>query len=190
LRDNSGVVREAGQRIAHIVGSLKNFARLDEAEFQLADIHDGLDSALTLLHAQMGAVIKIEKVYGNIERLYCAPGQLNQVFLNVIKNALQAVEQGGDVKISTGEEEDGVYVTVEDTGVGIAREELEYIFYFCFRTDSTRVKLGAGLSSAYRIVQDHGGQIEIGSEVGRGTRVRIALPRRENRPAASWHIHD
>jgi|GEM_PF-2061242 len=185
LRDNGGVVQEASQRISHIIGSLKNFARLDEAEFQLADIHDGLDSALTLLHAQMGAAIEIERAYGNIERLYCAPGQLNQVFLNVIKNALQAVQQGGSVKIATEEGKDGVYVTVEDTGVGIAREELDHIFDFGFRSDRARVKLGAGLSSAYRIVQEHEGQIEVESELGRGTCVRIVLPRRGNQPAAA-----
>ena len=185
LRDNSGVVREASQRIARIVGSLKSFARLDESEFQFADIHDGLDSALMLLNAQIAANVEVEKAYGDFERLYCAPGQLNQVFLNVIKNALQAVELGGSVKIATGEAGDGVYVSVEDTGIGIARAELEHIFDFSFRKDSARVKLGAGLSSAYRIVQEHGGQIEIDSEVGRGTTVRILLPRRRNRPAAA-----
>ena len=184
LKDNNGVTREAAERIVRIVDSLKSFARLDQAQFQLADIHEGLDSALTLLGRQLGERIEIVRDYGASERIYCAPGQLNQVFMNVLKNAMQAVEGAGTVTIGTAEDERHIYVRIDDTGRGIPREELEAIFDFGFRSDA-RVKFGAGLAAAYRIVQDHGGRIHIESQVGEGTQVRIELPKRDRQIVAA-----
>ena len=104
--------------------------------------------------------------------------------MNVLKNAVQALEGPGTVKIGTVEDEENIYVQIDDTGRGIPQQELDAIFDFGFRTDA-RVKLGAGLSTAYRIVQDHGGQIQIESQVGAGTQVQIALPKRDLRIAAA-----
>lgn len=133
----------------------------------------------------IGAVNSAVDVAGRcVERIYCAPGQLNQVFMNVLKNAVQALEGPGTVKIGTVEDEENIYVQIDDTGRGIPQQELDAIFDFGFRTDA-RVKLGAGLSTAYRIVQDHGGQIQIESQVGAGTQVQIALPKRDRRIAAA-----
>jgi signal transduction histidine kinase len=104
--------------------------------------------------------------------------------MSVLKNALQAVDGRGRIKIDTSEDEAHVYVQIDDTGRGIPTEELDAIFDFGFRADS-RVKLGAGLVTAYRIVQEHGGEIQIESQVGEGTQVRIALPKRNQRIAAA-----
>lgn len=181
LKDNVQVIRQAEGRITTLVDSLKNFARLDEAEFQMADLHEGLDTTLHLLHQQLGAGVEVEKEYGEIPRTYCSPGQLNQVFMNVIRNAAQAIEGEGTIAIGTFQQDGDICVQVRDTGVGIPSEKLERIFDLRFSAKSSQVRMGSGLSMAYRIVQEHGGQIELDSEPGEGTQVTIRLPVRERR---------
>lgn len=181
LRQNSEVTLEAGGRVARIVDSLKNFAQLDEAEFQLADVHEGVESALTLLQHQIGEGIEVVRDFGEVGLLYCSPGQLNQVFMNVIKNAVQAIDGEGRIDIRTRQEGGQVRIDILDTGKGIPPERLRRIFDFDFNRGSGRVRMGTGLSLAYRIAQEHGGGIEIDSEPGRGTEVRIALPLRRGR---------
>ena len=104
--------------------------------------------------------------------------------MNVLKNAVQALEGRGTVKIGTAEAEENIYVQIDDTGRGIPPEELDAIFDCGFRS-AARVKLGAGWATAYRIVQDHGGQIQIESQVGVGTRIQIVLPKRDRQIAAA-----
>ena len=176
LKENVQVIRQAEERITTLVDSLKNFARLDEAEFQMADLHAGLDTTLNLLHQQLGTGVEVTKEYGEIPRTYCSPGQLNQVFMNVIKNAAQAIESEGKIAISTSQQNGDICVRVCDTGVGIPSEKLERIFDLRFSAKSSRVRMGSGLSMAYRIVQEHGGRIGIDSESGQGTEVTIRLP--------------
>lgn len=180
LRQNSEVTLEAGGRVARIVDSLKNFAQLDEAEFQMTDVHEGIESALTLLQHQVGEGIEVVRDLGEVELLYCSPGQLNQVFMNVIKNAAQAIDGEGRIDIRTRQEEGEVRIDIRDTGKGIDPERLRRIFDVDFNRGSGRVRMGTGLSLAYRIAQEHGGRIEIDSEPGRGTEVRIALPVRRS----------
>ena len=163
------------ERVGSIVGSLRDFARLDEAEFQVVGLHVGIDSALTLLQNRIGENITVVKKYGDIPPIYCSPGQLNQVFMHLLKNALQAIEERGEISVSTFEADDKVYVQISDTGVGIPPEQLERIFDFDFHATDLRVKMGLGLSTDYRI-QDHQGEIQIKSEVGKGTEVTISLP--------------
>jgi two-component system NtrC family sensor kinase len=179
LRQNIRGAREAGQRIAALVRNLKNFARLDEAEFQMADLHEGLDSTLALLHQQLGEDIEVKKEYGDIPRIYCSPGQINQVFMSVLRNAVQAIEGQGEIAIRTFREGDDIHLRIRDTGVGIPPERLEQIFEIRFSAENARVKMGSGLPLAYRIIQEHGGRIGIESEPGRGTEVAIRLPMRE-----------
>ena len=180
LRQNSEVTLEAGGRVARIVDSLKNFAQLDGAEFQLTDVHEGIESALTLLQHQIGERIEVVRDFGEVGLLFCSPGQLNQVFMSVIKNAVQAIDGEGRVDIRTRQEEGQVRIDIRDTGKGIGAERLRRIFDVDFNRGSGRVRMGTGLSLAYRIAQEHGGGIEIDSEPGRGTEVRIALPLRRS----------
>jgi len=179
MADANRVMADGTERVTRIVDSLRNFARLDQAKFQLADIHQGIDSTLTLLESQTGENVKIIRHYGEIGPIYCDPGQLNQVIMHLLKNALQAIEETGEIRISTLAAEDQVFIRISDTGVGIPAAQLERIFDFDFHATQGRMKVGFGLSTDYRIIQDHEGEIQIESEVGKGTEVTISLPIKE-----------
>ena len=176
MADANRIVSEGIERVSGIVASLRNFARLDEAEFQTVDIHEGIESALTLLKGQTSTKVAVVTDFGDIEPIYCAPGLLNQVFMHLLKNALQAIEETGEITISTSRADDMVHVRISDTGVGIPPEQLDRIFDFDFHSGDGRTKMGFGLSTDFKIIQDHGGQIQIESEVGTGTAVTVSLP--------------
>ena len=176
LKDNIKATSLAGDRIATIVKSLKNFARLDEAEYQKVDIHEGIDSSLTLLGTELTNRIKIKKEYGEIPKLQCYPGQLNQVFISLLKNASQAIEDSGTIGIKTFKTKNHIHVQISDTGKGIPHDRLNKIFDFGFSADGSRVKMGSGLTTAYNIIQKHNGEIKVQSEVGKGTTFSTILP--------------
>ena len=112
-----------------------------------------------------------------MEPIYCAPGQLNQVFMHVLKNALAATEQGGTITILTSEDRDWVFVQISDTGEGIPPDQLERIFDLDFQVADRRIKMGFGLATDYRIIQEHQGEINVESLEGKGTTVTISLPK-------------
>ena len=176
LKDNMGAMLTAGERMATLVKSLKTFAHLDEAEFQRVDLHDGLDSTLTLIQSDLQDRIDIVKEYGEIPLVFCSPGQVNQVFMSLLLNAAQAIEGNGTIRIGTFEEDHRVHVQISDTGKGIAPEKLEKIFDFGFSADSSRVKMGSGLSTSYNIIQQHQGDIKAESTVGEGSSFTVVLP--------------
>ncbi len=176
------VIATGTARVTSIVRNLREFARLDQAEFQVAHVHDGIDSTLALLKREIGDGVAVERDYGDIPPIYCSPGQLNQVFLTVLKNAAQAIDGAGQIRIKTFQENEKVHILISDTGVGIPPEQIERIFDPDFKVGESRVKMKFGLSTAYRIVQDHGGTVEIDSAVGRGTVVTISLPLRAESP--------
>ncbi|MCI0420006.1 MAG: ATP-binding protein, partial [Acidobacteria bacterium] len=166
----------AGNRIAKIVRSLKNFARLDEAEFQKADLHEGLDSTLTLVHHELKNRAVVVKDYGSLPLVYCSPNQLNQVFMNLFINASQAIEDKGEIRIRTFSDDGKVCVQITDNGKGILPEHLSRIFDPGFTTKGAGVGTGLGLSICYNIIQRHKGNITVQSEPGRGTEFTITLP--------------
>ncbi len=176
VAQNSKVIQESGQRISKIVKSLKNFARLDNAEFQQADIHEGIDNTLALLHHELKDMITIIKDYGKIPLIYCYPIQLNQVFMNVLLNAIQAIETEGIIKIKTFSDDGNVHIKISDTGKGIPHEHLNKIFDPGFTKKGVGVGTGLGLSTCYNIIQMHKGEIKVASEVGKGTTLTIILP--------------
>ncbi|NKB71818.1 MAG: PAS domain S-box protein [Candidatus Latescibacteria bacterium] len=183
VMDNANaVIADGGERVVALLDSLRNFARLDEAEYQVADLHQGIDSALTLLQSQLGESIHVVRKYGDLSPIHCSPGQLNQVFMHVLKNSLEAIEDQGRITIETRQDKERVVVHIADTGKGIPLEQLATIFDFGFNDQGARVQMGFGLSTAYAIVQEHGGEIDISSQLGQGTQVAIELPRkrREN----------
>jgi len=179
MDDADRVIREGTERLGEIVGSLRHFARLDEAEFQQADIHEGIDSALTLLKNRLGEQIVVVRDYGDIGLVYCSPCQLNQVFMNLLKNAAAAIEGRGEIRIATGKNAGVVRIRISDTGAGMPPERLERIFDFGFNAAGNRAKMKMGLATDYRIVQEHGGEIAIESQVGKGTDVTVVLPLRD-----------
>jgi signal transduction histidine kinase len=175
LEDNNKVTTTASKRIAKIVQSLKTFARLDEAEFLKADIHEGLDSTLTLIDHEIKTRITVIKQYGEIPEIECYPNELNQVFMNVLMNAVQAIEQDGQIVIKTYLEDDKVIVKISDDGRGIPPDAMDKIFNPGFTSKGVGVGTGLGLSISYNIIQKHHGEIQVESEVGKGTTFFIIL---------------
>jgi len=176
LQLNNQVTATAGDRIAELVSSLKNFAKLDEAEFQKANIHEGIDSTLTLIQHELKDRIEVIKEYGALPNIFCYPNQLNQVFMNLIVNGVQSIEDKGTIKITTSADETNVYVKISDTGKGIPAANLVKIFDPSFTTKSTRIGIDLGLSTSYNIIQKHKGEIKAKSEIGKGTEFAIVLP--------------
>jgi signal transduction histidine kinase len=176
IDDANRVIAGGTERVNTIVSSLKNFARLDEAQFQAADLHEGIDSALTLLTSQLGGRIEVVRDYGEIPPVHCAPGQLNQVFMHLLKNAIQAIEGSGCITVSTFEEDEAVHVCFSDTGRGMDPEEVGRLFEFDFRAGGDRVKMGFGLAADLKIIQDHKGKLKATSQKGEGTQMTVELP--------------
>ena len=175
LEGNNQVIVEASGRIAKIVQSLKTFARLDEALLQKVDLHENIDTTLTLMNHELRDKATVIKEYGEIPRIQCYPNELNQVFMNLLMNAAQAIEKKGTIKTTTWADEEQVCVRISDTGKGIAPENLSKIFDPGF-TSQGNIGKGLGLSIVYNIIQKHYGDIKVESEVGKGTEFTIALP--------------
>lgn len=177
LEDNINVTIAASERIMNITDSLKCFARLDESAFQRACIHEGLDSALTLLEHEFKDRIKVEKEYGDVPMIYCYPSELNQVFMHLLTNAVEAIRGKGIITIRTFVKDENVHVEIADTGIGILPDQKEGIFEPNFKKDGSRVKTGLGLFTSYNIVQNHKGHIEVESDVGKGSTFTVILPK-------------
>jgi signal transduction histidine kinase len=181
------VSQEACRRIAEIVRSLRNFSRLDEAEHKAADLHEGLDSTLTLITHLTKNRITVRREYGQLPQVLCHANQLNQVFLNILINAVQAIAGEGEITIRTRQTATAgpgstraAVIEISDTGCGIAPENLQKIFDPGFTTKGVGVGTGLGLAICYRIIANHRGRIEVESVRGRGTTFRIVLPMSAN----------
>jgi signal transduction histidine kinase len=176
LKDNSQVFSSASDRVSNTVNSFINFARLDEAEFDRVDIHHGIDNTLTLIRNELKEGTNVAKEYGEIPKIACYPGELNQVFMNLLINAGQAIKEKGIITIRTFLENEKLHVQITDTGVGIPPEQIEHLFDPSFTKNGTRVKAGMGLFTSYNIIQKHNGKIKVESEVGKGSTFTIILP--------------
>jgi len=164
-------------QISDIVVNLKNFSRLDRDRVSRCNLNEGLESTLLLAKHELKHVT-IKTQLGNVPPVTCSPSQINQVFLNLINNAAQAVEPGkGTITITTRSEgADRVAVDIEDNGTGIPADVLPKIFDPFFTTKKVGQGTGLGLSIAYKIVQQHGGDIKITSQVGVGSKFTVVLP--------------
>jgi signal transduction histidine kinase len=176
LEQSSRTTLVASERILAIVRTLRQFARLDEAERKRANLHEGLDATLELLHHRLIENITVVKDYGELPEMVCYPNRLNQMFMHLMVNAIEAMGQGGTLTLRTGREGDRAVVEICDTGVGIEPEIRDRIFDPGFTTKGVGVGLGLGLAISYRIVQDHRGEIEVVSSPGEGSRFRVRLP--------------
>jgi two-component system, NtrC family, sensor kinase len=178
------------KRVRDIVRNLRDFARLHEADFKEADLNADLQSTLEIIgHEIKKNAIQVRTSLAGLPPVLCHPGKINQVFLNVLMNAIQASESGGVIEVSTRVDEaapeGGVVVEIQDNGCGIKPEHRPHIFDPFFTTKPVGQGTGLGLSVGYGIIRDHGGSIEVESEVGRGTLFRIRLPLR---PAADARV--
>ena len=169
---------EGLHRVRDIVLNLRDFARLDEAAFKEADLNAALNSTIEIVQHQIKEKgLRLEKSFGPLPQVLCHPGKINQVFLNLLMNAIQACERGGVVTARTrAEPEGGVVVEVQDNGCGIRPEYRSRLFEPFFTTKPVGQGTGLGLSVSFGIVRDHGGAIEVDSEVGRGSTFRVRLP--------------
>lgn len=176
LADSIAVTMDAGNRIQGIVGSLRNFVRLDEAEYQMANLIEGIESSITLLGAELLRRIAIQREYGELPKVACHPAQINQVFFNILRNAAQAIDGEGRITIQTSADAERVTIRISDTGRGIEPERLRQVWDVNWSARGARVRMGSGLLTAYNIVRRHNGDLAIDSEPGRGTSVTITLP--------------
>ncbi|KAA3618588.1 MAG: PAS domain S-box protein [Calditrichaeota bacterium] len=174
--DANKVIESGSSRVTNIVKRLKSFARLDEAELKEVDIHEGLEDTLTLVHHEIKHKAEVVKNYAKLPLIACYPGRLNQVFLNLLMNASQAISKKGVITITTELKNNLVSVEIEDTGNGIPEKALEKIFDPGYTTKGVGVGTGLGLSICYQIMQDHLGKIEVCSEVGKGTCFKVIFP--------------
>ncbi|WP_026604361.1 ATP-binding protein [Methylomonas sp. 11b] len=165
------------QRVRRIVKDLKDFSHVGELEQQSANLESGLDSTLNVVWNEIKYKADVVKEYGGIPEINCIASQLNQVFMNLLINAVQAIEDHGRITLRTAYDEQSVWVEVEDTGKGIKPEQLGKIFDPFFTTKSVGMGTGLGLSLSYGIVKKHNGRIEVKSELGKGTCFRVCLPR-------------
>ena len=176
INDANQVINSGATRVGEIVRRLRSFARLDEAELKNVDIHEGLEDTLTLVHHQIKHHIEIVRDYGDLPEISVYPSRLNQVFLNLLNNARQAISDADTITIRTAVEDDRVTVAIRDDGAGIAPENLAKVFDPGFTTKGVGVGTGLGLSICYQIIQDHHGTITAESTLGEGTRFTIRLP--------------
>jgi signal transduction histidine kinase len=179
-------------RVRQIVRDLADFARVDDVHWQRVDLRRGLDSTLNIVHNEVKYVAEVCKLYGAIPDVECLPSQLNQVFLNMLVNAAQAMKgKRGKITVSTGQvDAEHVFVDISDTGEGIAPENLKRIFDPFFTTRPVGKGTGLGLSLCYGIVTKHHGHIEVRSEPGAGSTFRIVLPVRQPGRAASEPVSE
>lgn len=172
---------DGARRTRDIVLGLRNFSRLEAAQIKEIDLHEALDSTLNLLQGEIKGRIEIIKDYGPLPKLNCLASQINQVFMNILSNALQAIKGPGKLWLTTkivkppGKPE-MISIHIQDSGKGIAENEIEKIFDPFFSTKEVGQGTGLGLSITYSIVRSHGGDIQVKSQVGTGTEFTILLP--------------
>lgn len=181
LREDMGDLltetRSGIQRVKKIVQDLRSFSHEESlGEWSWADLQDSLDSALNLLQSEIGEKCTLHKEYSPVPAVYCQAAEINHAFMNILLNAIQAIEKKGDITIRTHSDGKWVYVEVSDTGTGIAPENMQRIFDPFFTTRPVGKGTGLGLSTAYGIVQKHHGQIDVHSTPGHGSTFRITLP--------------
>lgn len=168
---------EGAERIRDVVNNLRIFSRLDEAEFKKVDIHEGLESTIRLLlHYYNSGLITLSRDYGRLPLVDCYAGQLNQVWMNLLVNAAQAIKECGEVHVRTELREQMVIVAISDTGCGIPTANLKSIFDPFFTTKPVGEGTGLGLSVTYGIIERHHGSIEVESCQGKGTTFTVAIP--------------
>lgn len=167
---------EGSERVSKIVKNLRTFSRVDDADYEAADINECLESTINITANELRYKAVVHRDYGKLPAVYCYPQQINQVFMNLLINAAQAIEEQGEVRVKTWAQDDMVMISISDTGCGIAPESMSKIFEPFFTTKEVGKGTGLGLSIIYDIISRHQGEISVESELGRGTTFTIRLP--------------
>ncbi|MCT8874826.1 sensor histidine kinase [Shewanella xiamenensis] len=168
---------EGLDRVAVIVKSLKSFSHVDSSEWQYANVIEGIENTLKIAANQIKyKAVVLRNFQDNLPELYCQPMQLNQVFLNLLVNAAQAIEERGEISIDVSATESEIMIIIRDTGSGIAAQDIRKIFEPFYTTKPVGTGTGLGLSLSYSIVQKHKGEIKVTSTLGVGTSFTVILP--------------
>ena len=163
-------------RVKELVSKLRTFSRLDEGAVKTIDIHESIESVLLFLRHKMEDRIQVERNYGDVERLTCFAGELNQVLMNVIANAIDAIDGPGRITLVTGQQNGDFVMRVKDTGKGIPAEIRNRIFEPFFTTKPIGQGTGLGLAISYGIVKAHHGSMEFSTAAGEGTEFVLKIP--------------
>jgi signal transduction histidine kinase len=176
---------EGVKRVKQIVQDLKDFSHVDEAEWQWTNIHNGINSTLNIAHNETKYKAEIIKDFGTIPDIECIISQLNQVFMNLIVNAAQAIDDKGTITIKTEAiDTNRIRITISDTGKGIAEDNLNRVFDPFYTTKPVGKGTGLGLSLSFSIIEKHHGTIDLTSQAGKGTTFTIELPVAQPEPVA------
>lgn len=174
-------IKEGALRTAEIVKGLKTFSRLDESDLKTADLNEGLQSTIVILRNSMPDNLLVETSYGEIPPVECFPGKINQVFMNILSNAIQAIKmkpyaEKQSLKVITRQVDERVYIHIIDSGPGMTDEVKARIFEPFFTTKEVGEGTGLGLSISFRIIETHSGTIHVNTELGKGTEFILSLP--------------
>ena len=164
------------ERIKSIVRDLKCFSHVDESEQKLADINHCLESTLNIINNELKYKAQIKREYGDLPQLLCCPQQLGQVFMNLLINAGHAIDTKGEITVRSWNAEGRIFVSISDTGCGIPEQQLARIFEPFFTTKEAGKGTGLGLAISNEIVKNHGGEIRVESEPGKGSTFTVSIP--------------
>lgn len=172
---------DGAQRLGELVRRLQGFVRLDEAEVKWADLHEGIESALALLHNQTQASsIEVIRCFDEtLPKVLCRPAEINHVLMHLLQNAIDAIDGPGTITITTGHDPEHVSIAIRDTGRGLKPEKLEDLFDFSFSSSRSRVKLGLGLPISHQIIVHCGGELRVDSTPGEGSTFTVILPKQQ-----------
>jgi len=168
--------REGINRISQIVLDLKNFSRSSDNEWCWADLHEGLESTLNVVWNQLKYKVEVTRAYGELPQVYCVAAQINQVLMNLLVNAGQAITDKGHITLRTGVQGTNVWIEVQDDGCGMDGPTQARIFEPFYTTKPVGLGTGLGLSIAVGIVSRHQGRLEVQSQPGQGSTFRLVLP--------------
>ncbi len=169
-------MKEGADRTAEIVKGLQSFSRVDENTLKVVQVHGGIESTLMLLKNKLRERITVHKLYGELPEIECYPGKLNQVFMNILVNAIQAIAGTGEITIQTQRKGDHIVLSFRDTGVGMKEEVRKRVFEPFFTTKRVGEGTGLGLSISYGIIEKHHGTIDVRSKPGKGSEFIVTLP--------------
>ena len=176
LRDLLRESQDGVQRVRKIVADLKDFSRVDQAEWQQADLIEGLESTINVAWHEIKYKAEIVRELVSLPLVRCVPAQINQVLMNLLVNAAQAIPERGTITLRCGADDVWAWVEIEDTGCGMSDETRRRMFDPFFTTKPVGKGTGLGMSIAWDIINKHGGSFDIDSTVGKGTRIRLWLP--------------
>jgi signal transduction histidine kinase len=173
-------IGEGAFRSSEIIKGLRSFSRLDDDMFIIANLHEGVDSILVLLQNRTKDRITVHRNYAEISEIECRPTKLNQVFMNILTNAIDSIEERGDIFIDTSMSNSNIIIKIRDTGKGMGKKISDHVFEPFYTTKDVGEGMGLGLSVSYGIIDQHKGKIDVQSEPGKGSEFIITLPIRQD----------